>query len=81
MNLGSSTREFREQVQPATITHLFEPLRARGVEVIHLDRRDGNGIDIRADLLDDRDFARMKAQAYSAVLCCNVLEHESSSLL
>jgi SAM-dependent methyltransferase len=75
LNLGSSTREFREQVQPATVTHMFEPLRARGVEVIHLDRRTGNGIDIRADLLDDGDFARLRPEGYSAVLCCNVLEH------
>lgn len=75
LNIGSSTREFREQVQPATITHLFRPLHQRGVEVVHLDRRDGNGIDIRADLLDDRDFARLRPEFYGAVLCCNVLEH------
>lgn len=75
LNIGSSTREFRETVQPATVTHLFEPLRRRGVEVRHLDRREGNGIDIRADLLDDIDFARLKPESYGAVLCCNVLEH------
>ena len=75
LNLGSSTREFRENAQPATMAHLFRPLRERGIEVVHLDCRDGNGIDIRADLLDDRDFARVRATSYSAVLCCNVLEH------
>lgn len=75
LNIGSSTREFRENVQPATVAHLLGPLRDHGIEVVHLDRRDGDGIDIRADLLDDVDFARVKATSYGAVLCCNVLEH------
>lgn len=75
LNIGSSTRAFREQVQPETVAHVFGPLRGRGVEVVHLDRRAGDGIDIRADLLDNADFARVAATAYSAVLCCNVLEH------
>src|SRR5438067_541052 len=75
LNIGSSTREFRERVQPATVAHLFAPLEARGVEIVHLDRRDGTGIDIRADLLDDRDYAALTPASYGAVLCCNVLEH------
>jgi hypothetical protein len=75
LNIGSSTGEFRETVQPWTVRHVFAPLAARGVETVHLDARSGPGIDIRADLLHDADFARVGTTRYRAVLCCNVLEH------
>src|SRR5262245_37749519 len=75
LNIGSSTSEFRERVQPWTVANIFAPLTARGVEVVHLDSRSGPGIDIRADLLDDPDLARVAMRRYRALLCCNVLEH------
>jgi SAM-dependent methyltransferase len=75
LNIGSSTSGFREAVQPWTVRHVFGPLAARGVGIVHLDARDGPGIDLRADLLDDRDYHRVAARGYAALLCCNVLEH------
>lgn len=75
LNIGSSTRDFRERVQPWTVEHIFAPLAARGVATVHLDARVGEGIDLCADLLDDRDFARVGQRRYRSLLCCNVLEH------
>src|SRR6185369_16124807 len=75
INVGSSTREFRERAQPWSARDIFIPLGARGVEIVHLDTRAGAGIDIRADLLDDADFTRVAARRYRALLCCNILEH------
>jgi SAM-dependent methyltransferase len=75
LNVGSSTSDFRQRVQPWTTRHIFAPLAARGVEIVHLDSRTGAGIDICADLLDDADFARIRATRYRALLCCNILEH------
>ena len=75
LNIGSSTKHFREVEQPWNETELFAPLRARGVRVIHADFRDGDGIDIRADILSDADLPRLKALNAKAVLCCNILEH------
>jgi SAM-dependent methyltransferase len=75
LNVGSSTREFREQAQPWTVRNLFAPLTARGVAITHLDARAGDGIDLRADLLDEADFVRLRATRYRALLCCNILEH------
>lgn len=75
LNVGSSTRAFRETAQPWVARHVFAPLTARGIEIVHLDARDGDGIDIRADLLNDADFARVRSRPYAALLCCNVLEH------
>ena len=75
LNIGSSTGEFRATAQPWTVANIFAPLAGRGVEVVHLDSRSGAGIDVRADLLDDVDFTRIRARRYRALLCCNVLEH------
>ena len=75
LNVGSSTRQFREIEQPWTERLLFAPLRARGVKIIHLDARDGEGIDIRADILADADLPRIKALRPKSILCCNILEH------
>lgn len=80
LNIGSSTKQFRESVQPWTVRHVFGPLAARGVDIVHLDAREGPGIDIRADLLEDADFDRVGVARYGAVLCCNVLEHVRDSL-
>jgi len=75
LNVGSSTRAFREKDQPWIERELFAPLRARGVKTIHLDLREGDGIDIRADILDAKDLERIKALRPKAILCCNILEH------
>src|SRR5437868_15423810 len=75
LNLGSSTREFRENERPWSERRLFALLRARGVRTIHVDFREGEGIDVRADLLDSEDIPRLKALGANAVLCCTMLEH------
>jgi SAM-dependent methyltransferase len=75
INVGSSTAEFRETAQPWTERDIFTPLSERGVEIVHLDARAGAGIDIRADLLNEADFARIGSRRYRALLCCNILEH------
>jgi len=75
LNIGSSTRHFREVEQSWTERDLFAPLRARGVKLIHLDSREGDGIDIRADMLSQTDRPRIKSAAPRSILCCNILEH------
>jgi hypothetical protein len=75
LNIGSSTRAFRELEQPWTERELFAPLRARGVKIVHLDSREGDGIDIKADVLSDTDLPRIRAVGARSILCCNILEH------
>ncbi|MBV8801162.1 MAG: hypothetical protein JO208_15325 [Alphaproteobacteria bacterium] len=75
LNIGSSTQHFREVEQPWTSQELFAPLRASGIRVIHLDFREGDGIDVRADILGDEDVPRLKALRANSILCCNILEH------
>src|ERR1700712_2173167 len=75
LNVGSSTSDFREIEQPWAEHRLFAPLRARGVRIIHLDAREGNGIDIKADILSDDDLPRIRSYRPKSILCCNILEH------
>jgi len=75
LNVGSSTADFREHVQPWIEELVFAPLRNRGVTVHHLDMREGNGIDLHGDLTDDAFLAELRATGYRTLLCCNVLEH------
>jgi hypothetical protein len=75
LNVGSSTAYFREVEQPWTERLLFAPLRRRGVRIVHLDAREGDGIDIKADILSPADLPRIKAAGAKSILCCNILEH------
>jgi len=75
LNLGSSSADIREVVQPWIEDQLFRPLRTRGVEVVHVDMRELPGVDVQADLTDPDDVLRLSALRPGALLCCNLLEH------
>ena len=75
LNLGSSSTDIREVVQPWIEEQLFRPLRTRGVEVVHVDRRELPGVDVQADLTNHDDVVRLGALQPGALLCCNLLEH------
>ena len=75
LNLGSSSAEVRETVQPWIEDELFCPLRERGIEVIHVDKRRSPGIDVQVDLTDAADVRRLADIGSKALLCCNLLEH------
>jgi hypothetical protein len=75
LNLGSSSTEIREVVQPWIENQVFYPLRVRGVQVIHVDMRELPGVDVHADLTNPDDVLRLGALRPGALLCCNLLEH------
>jgi hypothetical protein len=75
LNLGSGTASVREAVQPWIEHQLFCPLRARGVDIVHVDMRAGPGVDVQADLTDPADVLRLSGLRPRALLCCNLLEH------
>lgn len=75
VNIGSSTREFREVKQPHIDHLVFAPLRAAGLAVIHTDLKMGDGIDVPGDLRDESVQSRLRAASPRVVLCSNVLEH------
>src|SRR5215813_9034558 len=74
-HLGSSSVEVRQTVQPWIEDQVFFPLRARNVDVVHVDMRQLPGVDMRADLTNPDDIERLHLLRPRALLCCNLLEH------
>jgi hypothetical protein len=75
LNLGSSTREFREIAKPHIHRELFGPLEAAGVEIVHSDLKQADGVDLAGDVLDPAIRAGLRARGFKALLCSNLLEH------
>jgi SAM-dependent methyltransferase len=76
LDIGSSTEYFRRVDQPYIDYFVFRPLRRLGAKVLHIDSREGEGIDVRYDISDPTspDVAE-KIPRGQIVLCCNLLEH------
>lgn len=75
LDLGSNDRRYRERDNPWIERELFAPLRARGIAVVHVDRRVAEGIDLTIDLTRPGEVARLRHLAPRAMLCNNLLEH------
>jgi SAM-dependent methyltransferase len=76
LDIGSSTEYFRRVDQPYIDYFVFRPLRKLGVNVLHVDAREGEGIDVRYDISDPASpDVEEKIPQGRVVLCCNLLEH------
>jgi len=75
LNLGSSTKEFREKVQPWIHETLFAPLLDKGKEVIHSDLKKEEGVDLAGNILDEKFAEQLKLNNFRSIICSNVLEH------
>lgn len=75
VELGSSTAVFRTVHQPHIDRFIHAPLRERGIEVVHTDLREGDGIDISGDIYDSDVRQRLIAVGARTLLCCNIFEH------
>ncbi|TCD06873.1 methyltransferase type 11 [Erythrobacteraceae bacterium CFH 75059] len=75
LNFGSSTRHFREVVQPHIDEHVFAPLRQAGVRTIHCDLKVDDGVDEVGDVLDPGVRSRLAGYEPELVICSNLLEH------
>ena len=75
LNLGSSTRHFREVAQPHVERELFGPLRAAGVAIVHGDLKAAVGVDHAGDILDPAVRRDLAARGFKCLLLSNLLEH------
>ena len=75
LNVGSSTRHFREVKQPWIARDVFAPLGERGCRVIHLDMKMDDGVDLCGDVMDAAFRGRVASLGARSVFCSNVLEH------
>jgi hypothetical protein len=75
LNLGSSTRAFRERAKPHIERELFAPLRAAGVIILHSDLKQADGVDFAGDIMDPAVRAALKGRGFRTLLVANMLEH------
>ena len=75
LNVGSSTLHFRTEIQPFIDENIFKPLRERQVEIINLDLKKDEGVDINGDLLDESFQDILRAYNFKSAICSNLLEH------
>lgn len=74
-NIGCQTAEFRTVTQPWIETDIFGPLKAAGREVIHVDIRQDEGVDLVADVTTSAGQHAIRARGARTFLCANLLEH------
>ncbi len=73
-NFGSSTTEFRTKVQPHIHNLIILPLENKGWEILNIDFKQDDGVDIVADLTNINFGEKLKDQ-FALTLCTNLLEH------
>jgi SAM-dependent methyltransferase len=75
VDVGSSTEYFRRVEQPYIDYHVFRPLRRRGVQAIHVDAKEAEGVDVVCDLTAADSSGVAALPQGDIVLCSNMLEH------
>lgn len=73
-NVGSSTEYFRKQMQPHIHEYIFKPLLERKYQVVHIDLKKDEGVDVVADITQ-KDFGEKFKDSFNVILCTNLLEH------
>lgn len=74
LNLGSSTREFREKEQSFIAELIFAPL-ARRANVAHCDMKEADGVDLVGDLADPQFLETLSRRKFDLIICTNLLMH------
>lgn len=76
-NLGSSTYHFRTKVQPHLQNLIVEPLIKNNWNVVNIDIKKEEGVDIVANV-SDHLFGLEYKNTFSLTICTNMLEHVES---
>lgn len=72
-NLGSSTGYFRKVIQPHIHEYIIQTLQNNGWEVVHVDIKQEEGVDVVADVTRNDFTSYIKPSALT--ICTNMLEH------
>jgi hypothetical protein len=75
LNIGSSTRQFRESDQPHIAERFIRPLERDGIRFVNCDMKRADGVDEVGDLLDPVYRERLKSYRAGLLVCSNLLEH------
>jgi hypothetical protein len=75
LDIGSSTRQFREVDQPHITERFIRPLEQAGIRFVHCDIKREDGVDEVGDILDPKFRSRLKRYKAKLLVCSSVLEH------
>lgn len=75
LNIGSSTKEFREHLQPHITERFIRPLESDGIRFVHCDMKHADGVDEVGDILDPDFRSRLRRHEAALIVCSNLLEH------
>lgn len=75
LNIGSSTKQFREQEQPHISQRFIHPLESDGIRFVHCDMKQAEGVDEVGDVLDPVFRERLCRHEATLLVCSNLLEH------
>jgi SAM-dependent methyltransferase len=75
LNIGSSTKAFREEMQPHVAARFVRPLEQDGIRFVHCDMKQAEGVDEVGDILDPDFRGRLQRYGASLLVCSNLLEH------
>lgn len=73
LNIGSSNADFLKS-QPHINMNVVEPLKSRGCNVLNMDFKHGEGVDLTGDIEETGLNGRL-AEKFGVVMCTNLLEH------
>jgi len=73
LDVGSSSIEFR-QFQSYIEENVFKPLEEKKFNVVHMDKRTGNGIDLVADIENEKVLQKI-GRKFDLIICTSLLEH------
>jgi hypothetical protein len=75
LELGTSSRSFREISKPHIARNIHKPLIDRGVSITTSDLFDADGVDIVGDIYDPGVQKRLTDVQATTLLVCNIFEH------
>ena len=73
-NIGSSSLVFRTKIQPHIHYNIIAPMEKNGANVVHIDLKEEEGVDIIGDITSPTFGDNFRNQ-FDLVLCTNLLEH------
>ena len=75
LNIGSSTKQFRQEIQPHIDKLVFNSLSERHIQVVHCDIKKDEGVNLIGDIMEKEFADKVKDMNFNVVICSNVLEH------
>jgi len=80
LNIGSSTKEYRTVIQPFIQKNIFDKFADEQKNVIHVDSKKAEGVDIVGNLYDEEFFRKLKSYRPGLILCNNTLMYLNKPL-